>query len=311
VTVLSSPFAVFLIAVVVLWASAWFGATVLKRQRSLAEDERGYFGVIHGATLTLLALIIGFNVAMAINHYDERTNNEEREANAIGTEYLRIGVLADADTMTVRQLLKEYLNDRILFYDTADPKALERVEMDTAQLQVKLWNAVRSPALAQPTPLMALVLSGMNDVLNSQRYTQASYWDRIPPGAWSLMVAIAVFANIMIGYSSRRETQEKAIFFILPVVLSISFMLIADIDSPRGGLIHVRPLNLESLARWLPNFHGTMLEDGSRDFAFKDERTNSPLAVGEQQFLRKNSTHSRPTATSAEIAQQRRHGRLC
>jgi hypothetical protein len=283
VTILTSPFAVFLISAVVLWASAWFGATILKKRRSLAEDERGYFGVIHGATLTLLALIIGFNVAMAINHYDERTNNEEREANAIGTEYLRIGVLADTDTITVRQLLKEYLNDRILFYDTADPKTLERVETDTAQLQVKLWNAVRSPALAQATPLMALVVSGMNDVLNSQRYTQAAYWDRIPPGAWSLMAAIAIFANIMIGYSSRRETQEKAIFFILPIVLSISFMLIADIDSPRGGLIHVRPLNLESLARWLPNFHTTRLEDETRYFAFNGERANSPFAAGEQQ----------------------------
>ena len=101
----------------------------------------------------------------------------------------------------------EYLNDRILFYDTADPKALERVDTDTAQLQVKLWNAVRSPALATPTPMMALVVSGMNDVLNAQRFTQAAYWDRIPPGAWTLMAAIAIFVNMMIGYSSRREKQ--------------------------------------------------------------------------------------------------------
>jgi hypothetical protein len=275
---------VFLISAVALWASAWFGATVVKKRRTLEEDLRQDFSIIHGATLTLLALIIGFNVAMAINHYDERTNNEEREANAIGTEYLRIGVFADTDAITVRQLLKEYLNDRILFYDTADPKTLERVETDTAQLQVKLWNAVRSPALAQATPLMALVVSGMNDVLNSQRYTQAAYWDRIPPGAWSLMVAIAIFANIMIGYSSRRETQEKAIFFILPIVLSISFMLIADIDSPRGGLIHVRPLNLESLARWLPNFHSTMLKDETGHFSFNGERANSLFAARGQQI---------------------------
>lgn len=267
-TILSSPFTVFLISAVVLWASAWFGATVLKKRRSLEEDERQYFGVIHGATLTLLALIIGFNVAMAIGHYDQRTNNEEREASAIGTEYLRLGVLADNDTNSTRRLLEEYLNDRLRFYDTVDPKALERVDADTTQLQVRLWNAVRSPALATPTPVMALVVSGMNDVLNAQRYTQAAYWDRIPPGAWSLMAAIAIFANVMIGYSSRRETQENGIFIILPVVLAISFMLIADIDSPRGGLIHVRPSNLESLAQWLPKFH-TTARIGAKDACYR------------------------------------------
>jgi hypothetical protein len=268
VTILSSPFAVFLLSAVVLWASAWFGATVLKKRRSLEEDERQYFGVIHGATLTLLALIIGFNVAMAIGHYDQRTNNEEREASAIGTEYLRLGVLADNDTNSARRLLEEYLNDRLRFYDTVDPNALERVDADTTQLQVRLWNAVRSPALATPTPVMALVVSGMNDVLNAQRYTQAAYWDRIPPGAWSLMAAIAIFANVMIGYSSRRETQENGIFIILPVVLAISFMLIADIDSPRGGLIHVRPSNLESLAQWLPKFH-TTAQIGAKDASYR------------------------------------------
>ncbi len=91
------------------------------------------------------------------------------------------------------------------------------------------------------------------------------------------MAAIAIFANIMIGYSSRREKQEMGLFFILPIVLSISFMLIADIDSPRGDLIHVHPLYLERLAQWLPKFHNTMLEEYSRHFAFNRERGNSPF----------------------------------
>ena len=35
---------------------------------------------------------------------------------------------------------------------------------------------------------------------------------------------------------------------VLPLVVAISFLLIADIDSPRGGLIRVSPQNLTSLA---------------------------------------------------------------
>jgi hypothetical protein len=38
---------------------------------------------------------------------------------------------------------------------------------------------------------------------------------------------------------------------VLPLVVSISFFLIADIDSPRGGVIRVQPQNLTSLAHSL------------------------------------------------------------
>ena len=34
----------------------------------------------------------------------------------------------------------------------------------------------------------------------------------------------------------------------MPLIVAISFFLIADIDSPRGGVIRVSPQNLMSLA---------------------------------------------------------------
>ena len=39
----------------------------------------------------------------------------------------------------------------------------------------------------------------MNDVLNSQGYTQAAWWNRIPRAAWTLMVAIALCCNVLLG----------------------------------------------------------------------------------------------------------------
>ena len=98
---------------------------------------------------------------------------------------------------------------------------------------------------------MALALSGMNDVLNSQGYTQAAYWNRIPVAAWGLMVSIAICCNLLIGYAARRAEAKAILFFVLPLVVSISFFLIADIESPRSGVIRVRPQNLESLSQSL------------------------------------------------------------
>jgi protein-S-isoprenylcysteine O-methyltransferase Ste14 len=96
---------------------------------------------------------------------------------------------------------------------------------------------------------MALTLSGMNDVLNSQGYTQAAWWNRIPIGAWILLVSISVFCNVLIGYAA--HGKGLFVLLILPIALAVSLFLIADIDSPRRGIISVRPQNLESLAESL------------------------------------------------------------
>jgi hypothetical protein len=119
------------------------------------------------------------------------------------------------------------------------------------KLQGELWSAVQGPAVAQPTPLSALAVAGMNDVLNSQGYTQAAWWNRIPYTAWGLMATIAVCCNVLIGYGARDAKAERTLLLVLPLVVAITFMLIADIDSPRGGFIRVQPLNLMSFSESL------------------------------------------------------------
>ena len=56
---------------------------------------------------------------------------------------------------------------------------------------------------------------------------------------------------------------------ILPLIVSIAFFLIADIDSPRGGTIHLHPQNLISVAESfsahsLDCYPGVMKDDGMR-----------------------------------------------
>ena len=176
------PLVVLVLFAFTLWLSARIGLYFRKRQLKQEEDERHDLDLIVAATLTMLGLIIGFSFSMAIGRYDQRKNYEEAEANAIGTEYVRADLLPAADAARVRALLKDYLDQRILFYETRDEHGLQQINANTAQLQTELWSAVRAPAGAQPpSPVLALAVSGMNDVLNSQGYTQAAWWNRIPP----------------------------------------------------------------------------------------------------------------------------------
>jgi len=244
-TLLDYPGIVLVVSFLLLWFAALLGAYIRKRSQQLDPDSREDFGVVQAAILTLLGLLIGFTFSMAVNRYDQRKNYEEAEANAIGTEFLRVELLPSADADKLQELLRAYLKQRVLFYTTRDAEQSRQIDARTVSLQNDLWSVLRARAVAAPSPTIALVVSGMNDVLNSQGYTQAAWWYRIPIQAWNLMALIAFACNLLIGYGTRRN--HFVLLLIVPVAVSISFFLIADIDSPNGGLIHVVPQNLMSL----------------------------------------------------------------
>jgi hypothetical protein len=237
-----TPTVVLAIALVTQAIAASLGDFFRKRAPSFKEGERHDFSVVQAATLTLLALIIGFSFSMAINRYDQRKTLEEAEANAIATEYLRADLLPGDSGSRVRELLRQYLDLRIAFYEEGNARRDAEIGKQTAIVQGKLWSAVLPTAAIQPTPATVLVVSGMNDAINAQGYTQASWWNRMPIGAWAMMALMAISCNLLVGYSQRRKGE--LLLFILPFVISAAFFLIADLDSPRGGVIRVHPQNL-------------------------------------------------------------------
>jgi hypothetical protein len=234
------PFLVFFVSLFAQWGAAYAGK-FLRRRRPLGSEERADFDTVLTATLTLLALIIGFSFSMAVGRYDQRKNYEEAEANAIGTEFLRADLLPADEAMKVRELLRRYVNQRILYYRGDQPEANGRGS-EAQKIQDELWSSVVRAATAQPNPVAALAVAGMNDVLNSQGYTQAAWSNRIPAAAWTLMVLMAIVSNVLLGY--RERSRGLLVLLVVPVVASIAFFLIADIDSPRGGVIRVAPINL-------------------------------------------------------------------
>jgi hypothetical protein len=243
------PPLVFVVAIVAQWLCAWLGAIAFGQYTSAGHEAREDFKMVLAASLTLLGLIIGFSFSMAVSRYDLRKSYEEAEANAIGTAYVRADLLPAADGARLRALLSQYLELRIEFYNTRDREHLQ-LNAQTTQTQRQLWSTVQGAANAQPSALTALAAAAMNDVLNAQGYTQAAWWNRIPRAAWALMVLIALLCNLMLGYAAGR-LKVRTVLAILPLVVSVAFFLIADIDSPRSGVIHVTPQNLLSLAETL------------------------------------------------------------
>ncbi|BDT74979.1 hypothetical protein [Polynucleobacter sp. KF022] len=219
----------------------------MSRYRTKDTETSEDLGIIQTATLTLLALIIGFTFSMAIDRHDQREIFEEGEANAIGTEFLRADLLPSKVSAATKDLLLQYVDQRILFYSKQSPEKIQEIRNKTEQLQADLWNEILPVVRKQDTPTIALVASGMNDVINSQGYVQAAWWNRIPLTAWALMAAIAVCANLLVGFGARNFEKNMGLFMIFPFVVSVSLFLIADIDSPRSGVIRIEARNLVAL----------------------------------------------------------------
>ncbi len=230
-----------------LWGATYLTVRFVHGRTQRNPEAKQDFGVLVAAILTLLGLVIGFTFSMAINRYDQRKILEEGEANAIGTEYVRADLLPAADAAKLRRLLKEYTEQRILYYGWHNSSELKQIEIGRAKLQAELWQTVLPMAAAQPTPITSLVVSGMNDALNSQGYAHAAWLNRIPTEAWVLLLLLALLSNIMIAYSARTLHKRSWLLLTLPLVVSVSLTLIADIDSPRHGMIRVSTPNLSSL----------------------------------------------------------------
>lgn len=242
------PLLMFLLSFLGLSLSVRTGVFLRSRMKFLDEDARQDITGVSAATLTLLGIIIGFSFSMALSRYDQRKNYEEEETNAIGTEYLRVELLPADYAARAKEQLKKYLEQRIAWYRTRDSDRLKEIDRETEVTQARLWSAVRDGAEGKPAAVVALTVSGVNDVLNRQGYTQAAWLNRIPPAAWIMMGAVAFCGSVLVGIAAR---SRPLLLVALPLVIAIVFFFIADLDSPRHGLIHVQPQNLLSLSEML------------------------------------------------------------
>ena len=238
------PLALFGVTLILLWSAVRAGVWSLLRARPQKAKDLAEFDLVRSAMLTLLGLLVGFAISMAVTRYDQRKIHEEAEANAIGTEYLRLDLLPPEIAAATRPLMRAYTDERIAFY--SDPAHPLSQDAETAQTQTALWALVLPEAKSHPTPINALVVSGMNDVFNSQGYALAAWRDRLPIEVWALLIVVAAVCNFLIGFGAER--LSGATQAILPLTVALAFVLIADVEGPRNGLVKVHPVNLGDAA---------------------------------------------------------------
>ncbi|AIN63185.1 hypothetical protein U2T78_004450 [Providencia stuartii] len=241
----------FIITFFLLIISAYIGKFIFKRKKlndDIADDEAK---IILGAILSLLGLLIGFVLSISISGYNNRQQTEENEAIAIGNAYQRAQLLNSSDRREAIHLLQQYLDARIEFFKSGVSDENNQWRRVSLEKQATLWEIAVKEANQSPNPVIASVLTAFSDLYLSQQKTMASWRHQIPNAAWFLLIFFAICSNVLIGYNIRGTKGKNWLILILPSLTTLALFMIAEIDIPGEGVIHVTPDDLISLQEFL------------------------------------------------------------
>lgn len=230
-------------SLVILLISSYGGKFLSQKRRyneAIADNETS---IVIGAILSFLALLIGFVMSTAITGYNARQATEEKEAISIGVAIHAIQLMQGADEEKAQSLLQNYLTHRIDFFNTDSQAQVENSAL-SFQIQQEMWNnLLNHQQQIAPVYYSKLVDIYMN-LYQSQLQTEASWKYQIPRAAWILLFIFAMIACILIGYNLRGVKGKNALLIFVPLLISLSFYIVAEIDSPTEGFIEVEPDNL-------------------------------------------------------------------
>jgi hypothetical protein len=243
----------FLVTLVIILVSAGVGFRlgIYQGRRSEAAKKVPITQIV-GAMFGLLAFMLGFTFSLAASRFDAKRALVVDEANAIGTTYLRAGLLPEPFRGETRKLLREYLKARLAFLQPNEiPQGIARAE----ELHARLWAEAEAAGGKNPGSIIVvgLFVSSLNEVidLHAKRVT-FGLRNHIPASIWNALYFLAVCAVGMIGYHAGL-VGARGFFVIIPlaIMFSVVLLLIMDLDRPQEGSLKVSQQPLSDLLNTL------------------------------------------------------------
>jgi hypothetical protein len=229
----------FLVILLVVLLSVECGYRLGKFRRSRSEQEKeAPVGTMVGATLGLLAFILAFTFGLAAARFDTRRQVLLDEANAIGTTYLRAGILPE-QREEIRALLRDYVGTRLEAIRSGN---IAEGIRQSENIQHQVW--AQAVAVGEKNPnsiVVGLFIQSLNEVIDLHaKRVQAGLRSRIPGAIWVGLFAVAALSLATMGYQAglvgtRRSLAVLAVAFTFSVVIE----LIADLDRPQEGVLRV------------------------------------------------------------------------
>jgi hypothetical protein len=220
-------------------------------QERTPDEKEGPAVMITGSLLALFAFLLAVTMGMASDRFETRRVLVVKEANSIGTTFLRAGYLPSPYDAEIRDLLRQYAPLRISVPDAAQYLANYRAAQG---LQGQIWSKTEELARAHPeSEVLGQFIVTVNETIDvSNERLVAGVYARVPETIIWVLVGVSLMSLAMVGYSAgltRKRAEVGSVALIL--VMSIVLTVIVDLDRPRSGFLTVSQTPLVDLVKQL------------------------------------------------------------
>ena len=164
------------------------------------------------------------------------------EANAIGTAWLRLDLLAPAARDSLRSDFRRYLDARLAAYEAVPNLALASEKLQTAgDLQRAIWKGALAACRAEEqTPPTLLLLPAINAMIDITGEREMAVMTHPPPVIFMLLFVLALLSALLVGIGmSSTPARSRLHMWVFATLTSLVIYVIVDLEYPRLGLIRI------------------------------------------------------------------------
>jgi hypothetical protein len=223
----------------------WLGSLT----RSVDEPFDRQISLVRTSTAALVAFLIGFAFSGAATRFTDRIDIIVKEANALGTAYLRADTIAEPQRSELKSALKEYTADRITVLSREGRDQVKTLLAKVSGLHKRMWESAIK-ATQGNSPLMAVVLPPINEVIDLHSTHLALARRHLPIPIMTALFGTAAIGFGMLGFGNGRVGRRFSVLdSVYGIVLVIALWMTIDLDYPGIGIIRLSNLPVvEALA---------------------------------------------------------------
>ncbi len=205
--------------------------------------------LVRASTAALIAFLVGFAFSGAASRFVDRLDLVVKEANALGTAYLRADTIAEPQRSELKAALKEYTADRVVLLSREGHDQIGPLLAKVSALHERMWRPAIK-ATQDNAPLMAVVLPPINEVIDLHAVHLATARRHLPLPIMTVLLGATAIGFGMVGFGNGRAGRRFSLLdSVYGIVLAVALWMTIDLDYPGIGLIRVSNLPVvETLA---------------------------------------------------------------
>lgn len=222
-------------------------------------DSKGQEEIILSAVLGLLALLMGFTFALAVDRFEMRRALVVEEANAIGTAYLRAQFLEEPHRTRMSRLLLRYTDNRIALAKAGPEQAPALLQVNYGLIH-DIWGAAKAsfPSI-KDYDFSSTYVDSLNTLIEIGSSRKEARLVRVPPEVFGVLCIYMITTAAVLGYVLKGPRSHLVAVFLL-ALLTLALMLIVDIDRPTTGAVRERQGPMEELRRAMISWQPTSFD---------------------------------------------------